>query len=141
VGVEFYDHVAFPEKYRGALFLADWSMGLIYAAHLERNGASYKAKLEKFCQGAPMNVTDIAVGPDGALYFTMGGRGSQGDVYRIAYHGDGNSPPFPRDVQPLSAWGRAAIEAAIDKDRNALISDFLKAAQGEEDVKPSPVLR
>ncbi|HMC66159.1 MAG TPA: HEAT repeat domain-containing protein, partial [Gemmataceae bacterium] len=113
VGVEFYDHVAFPEKYHGALFLADWSMGLIYAAHLERNGASYKAKLEKFCQGAPMNVTDIAVGPDGALYFTMGGRGSQGDVYRIVYESyrakKGPDAPTPAVMQPLSAWSRAYL--------------------------------
>ena len=63
VGVEFYDHPAFGDKYRGAIFIADWSIGVIYAIHLERDGASYKAKAEKFCTGAPMNVTDLAVAP------------------------------------------------------------------------------
>ena len=42
-----------------------------------------------------MYVTDLAVGPDGALYFTMGGRHSQGGVYRIRYRG-----PVERPVEP-----------------------------------------
>ena len=32
-----------------------------------------------------MNVTDIAVGPDGCLYFCLGGRNTQGGVYRIVH--------------------------------------------------------
>jgi len=110
VGLEFYDHNVFPEKYRGAYFMADWSLGIIYAVHLERDGASYKGKVDKFCTGTPLNVTDLNVGPDGAIYFVMGGRGSQGGAYRIAY-GTANvadkrglQPPFP---QPLAAWSRA----------------------------------
>ena len=35
VGMEFYDHTAFPPKYHGAYFMADWSLGIIYAAHLK----------------------------------------------------------------------------------------------------------
>jgi putative heme-binding domain-containing protein len=119
VGMEFYDHHAFPAKYRGALFLGDWSLGIIHAVHLERSGASYNGTVERFCVGSPMNVTDLAVGPDGAVYFTMGGRGTQGGVYRIVY--GGSDAPRPVDElnvpglvgvlaqpQPLSAWGRAA---------------------------------
>ena len=119
VGLEFYDHDAFPAKYRGAYFLADWSLGLIYAVHLERKGATYGAsKIERFCLGNPMNVTDIAVGPDGALYFTMGGRGSRGGVYRIVYRGADHQPQshgsgvneLLSQPQPLAAWSRARIE-------------------------------
>jgi putative membrane-bound dehydrogenase-like protein len=116
VGLEFYDHHAYPEKYRGAYFMADWAIGVIFAVHLERDGASYKAKVERFCSGAPMNVTDLAVGPDGAIYFVMGGRGTQGGVYRIVHTGKRNLPD-PRTVavqarlldppQPLAAWSRA----------------------------------
>ncbi|HXG10864.1 MAG TPA: HEAT repeat domain-containing protein [Gemmataceae bacterium] len=114
VGVEFYDHVAFPAKYRGALFLADWAIGVIFAVHLERAGASYKGRAERFCVGAPMNVTDLAVGPDGALYFTMGGRGSQGGVYRIVYSGAKIDPNDKGWLQPLSAWGRASNQQLFD---------------------------
>jgi putative heme-binding domain-containing protein len=103
VGLEFYDHHAFPAKYRGAFFLGDWSLGLIWAAHFERQGASYKATVEKFCQGAPMPVTDLAVAPDGSLVFTMGGRGIQGGVFRIVAENMGRPDPNRPD-QPLAAW-------------------------------------
>ena len=53
-----------------------------------------------------MNVTDLAVGPDGAMYFTMGGRGTQGGVYRIRY--DGPAGPAPSADQPLAPVERRA---------------------------------
>jgi putative heme-binding domain-containing protein len=120
VGLEFYDHYVFPKEYRGTYFMGDWSLGLIWAVHLKRDGASYKGTAEKFCQGAPMNVTDLAVGPDGAIYFTMGGRKSQGGVYRIVYTGEKTNPPetsedekivreFP---QQLAGWSRNKIARA-----------------------------
>jgi putative heme-binding domain-containing protein len=135
VGLEFYDHVAFPQKYRGCYFMADWSLGIIWACFLEREGASYKAKVERFCTGAPMNVTDLNVGPDGALYFVMGGRDSQGGVYRIVYK-DAVAPTkddstvtsaFLHLAQPLSPWGRAELAAIVAKARVAP-DPFLKIA-------------
>lgn len=105
VGVEWYDHHAFPARYR-TLYLADWALGVIYAVHLTRQGASYKAQAERFCTGAPMNVTDIAVGPEGGLYFTLGGRGTQGGVYRIVYK---QPHPAERLAQLLSPWTRAQL--------------------------------
>jgi putative heme-binding domain-containing protein len=114
VGLEFYEHTAFPAKYQGAYFMADWSLGLIWVALLERNGATYKAKVERFCQGAPMNVTDINVGPDGALYFVMGGRGSRGGVYRIVYPGKSQrGQDLVPQPQPLSAWSRAKLAVEL----------------------------
>src|SRR5262249_44519740 len=101
VGGEFYDHHAFPAKYRGACFLADWAMGAIWMLKPEKAGATYTGKAEKFCTGAPMNVTDLAVGPDGALYFAMGGRGTQGGVFRIVYGATPNSKPkLDQNTQP-----------------------------------------
>jgi putative heme-binding domain-containing protein len=141
VGLEFYDHWAFPKKYRGAYFMADWSLGIIWAVHLERQGASYKGKVEKFCQGAPMNVTDLAVGPDGAIYFTMGGRGSQGGVYRIvATDAAKRDPGFaldPEDLfyQPLSAWGRKSLNLAIAAGNALGFEDLAR------DVKRSSAVR
>jgi putative heme-binding domain-containing protein len=115
VGMDFYDHPAFPAKYRGCCFMGDWSLGIIYAIHLKRDGATYKAEAEKFCTGNPLNVTDLAVAPDGSVYFTMGGRGSQGGVYRIV---STKLLPEPEEaallVQPLSAWGRVRNQKLID---------------------------
>lgn len=128
VGVEFYDHEAFPAPYRGAFFMGDWSLGIIYALFPERVGASYRGRVERFCTGAPLNVTDMAVGPDGALYFTMGGRNSQGGVYRIVY-GKG-TVPSSLEHQPLSAWSRARFEKEIrDKGQAELNTRYRKIAQ------------
>src|SRR5207248_460995 len=152
VGLEFYDHNAFPAKYRGAFFMADWAIGVIFAAHLERDGASYKTKVERFCAGAPMNVTDLGVGPDGALYFTMGGRGSQGGVYRIVHTAKSDQPDLKQlppekrllnAPQPLSAWGRASQSqwlAELEKDeKDALFQLRTAATKLAEDPKaPTP---
>jgi putative heme-binding domain-containing protein len=86
-GVEAYEHFAFPDKYRGAIFGADWARGRIIAVFLKPAGATYSATSEVFVEGTPLNVTDLAVGPDGALYFCTGGRGTEGGVYRIRYKG------------------------------------------------------
>lgn len=117
-GAIFYTHHMFPEKYRNALFLADWSKGRILAAHLKPNGASYTANTEVFLQGQPLNVTDIDVGPDGWLYFITGGRGTGGGVYRVVYSGEvpedarnlgSGITPALRMPQLESAWSRQQI--------------------------------
>ncbi len=106
-GVAVYEHVKYPQKYRGALFLADWSIGVIWAVHTKPDGATFKGETEKFCIGSPLNVTDLEVGPDGFLYFTLGGRGSAGGVYRIKYDGPLTREATPPErIQPLAAWSK-----------------------------------
>ncbi len=78
----------FPEKYKHSLFAFDWSFGIIYAIHLEPEGASYTATGEEFLSGSPLPLTDGTVGPDGALYFLTGGRRLESDLYRVYYAGD-----------------------------------------------------
>ncbi|PSL43118.1 putative heme-binding domain-containing protein [Chitinophaga niastensis] len=75
----------FPEKYRKSLFAFDWSFGIIYAIHLQPEGASYKADAEEFLSGSPLPLTDGVIGPDGALYFLTGGRRLESDLYRVYY--------------------------------------------------------
>jgi len=73
----------FPDKYRKALFAFDWSFGIIYAIHLTPQGATYSAEAEEFLSGAPLPLTDGAIGPDGAMYFLTGGRRLESDLYRV----------------------------------------------------------
>ena len=54
---------------------------------LQQAGAGYRATSSVFLKGRPMAVTDLAVGPDGGLYFSTGGRGTEGGVYRISWRG------------------------------------------------------
>ncbi len=87
VGVTFGYGTKFPARYQKALFICDWTFGTMYAIHSEPSGASYKATKEEFLSRTPLPLTDTAVGPDGALYFTIGGRGTQSELYRVVYEG------------------------------------------------------
>ncbi len=89
-GIEFGAARRFPEKYRKALFLLDWSYGRIFAAHLEPRGATYGATIETILRGKPLNLTALEFGKDGAMYFITGGRGTESGLYRLTYTG---SPP------------------------------------------------
>ncbi len=85
--VLFATQARFPEEYRRALLILDWTYGRILAVHMFSRGAGYRASAETFLQGRPLNVTDLAIGPDGALYLITGGRKTQSALYRVAYVG------------------------------------------------------
>jgi len=93
VGVEFGYGTKFPAKYQKALYLCDWTFGTMYAIHIEPSGSSYKAVKEEFVSRTPLPLTDAAVGPDGALYFTVGGRGTQSELFRVTYQGTESVAP------------------------------------------------
>jgi putative heme-binding domain-containing protein len=86
-GLVFGTGAKFPPKYRRALYALDWAYGKIYAVHLKASGASYEGRPEVFVQGKPLNVADVEIGPDGAMYFVCGGRGTQSRLYRVTYTG------------------------------------------------------
>jgi putative heme-binding domain-containing protein len=94
-GVTFGTGARFPSRYRRALFVADWSYGNIYVVHTEPRGGSYSGTIEPFVSGAPLAVTDLYVRPqDGALYFTVGGRGTTSALYRVTFSGKlSDGPP------------------------------------------------
>ena len=99
---------AFPKRYEEALFICDWSYGRLIAVHLNKQGSSFVGVQETFATGRPLNLTDGAIGPDGALWFITGGRGTQSGLYRISYHGERDA------VHPV------AFPLASKEDRTAL---------------------
>ncbi len=92
-GVFFGYGAKFPAKYQSAFFALDWAYGRIIAVHLTPKGASYGGTQETFVAGRPLNVTDGCIGPDGALWFVTGGRGTQSGLYRVTYAGPGDVAP------------------------------------------------
>lgn len=112
----------FPAKYQDAIFALDWTFGTIYAIHLRPDGAGWKAEQEPFCFGTPLPVTDAIVGHDGALYFTVGGRGTQSALFRITYDGDAATQPVSSAIAGESArQQRRQLEAFHGKvDAGAL---------------------
>ncbi|MBC8115220.1 MAG: c-type cytochrome, partial [Candidatus Saccharimonas sp.] len=106
-GAKFGTKSHFSEKYRRAFFILDWAYGRIIAVHLTPRGASYSGEAETFLKGKPLNVTDLDFGPDGAMYFTVGGRRTQSALYRVTYSG-------PADA--LGATDSQPVLLNLDRD-------------------------
>jgi putative membrane-bound dehydrogenase-like protein len=124
-GVACYDHFQFPDGYRDGMFALDWTFGRVYFLPLEGSGSTYQAAPEIFLESTGTTgfaPTDIAVGPDGSLFISSGGRKSRGAVYRIEYAAEPARIAFAANwlqnsiselqaavnaPQPLEAWSRA----------------------------------
>jgi putative heme-binding domain-containing protein len=101
-GVAFGYGAKFPAKYQKAFYVLDWSYGRLIAVHLEPDGAAYKGTWENFVapkslqsnsDKVTLNLTDAVIGPDGAMYFTVGGRNTQAALYRVTYAGSESTAP------------------------------------------------
>ena len=92
----------FPAKYQHAVYVADWTYGTMYALHLKPIGASWTAEKEEFVAGKPLPLTDMVIRPqDGAMYFLIGGRGTQSALYRVTWTGGGiTTPVAPAALTP-----------------------------------------
>jgi putative heme-binding domain-containing protein len=118
-GVIFYDHERFPKKYHGAFFMCDWSQGRVVAVTMKPEGGTYQGTSEIFLEGRPLNCSDIDVGPDGWLYLSVGGRNTEGSIFRVVAK---DAPPPTeqptgiaralRQPQLGSAWARRAVRDA-----------------------------
>jgi len=147
VGTCFYYHHAYPERFNGAFFMGDWSRGRIRIMFPERDGATFAGTTMDFLIGEPLNVTDMDVGPDGFLYFTIGGRGTTGGMYRVRYSGDTQQPDMAginavvNQPMPRSAWGREAIQKAKADMGGEWTDELLKIAKNETDHNAQQRLR
>lgn len=115
----------FPQKYRDAYFIMDWSYGRIIAVHLKVKGASYVGTQETFISGRPLNVTDGCIGPDGAMWFITGGRGTQSGLYRVAWMFD----KVDELKAGLASSVKDAIQGAQAEDRDPAESGLFRTAE------------
>lgn len=133
-GVACYRHRQFPKQYFNVVFALDWTFGRVLALPLERNGSTWQSKPVTFMTGVGeygFAPTDVAVGPDGSLFVSVGGRGTRGGVFRVRYvakaasfrasrngteagsFGHGRKSKLDECLgapQPLSSWSRAKWE-------------------------------
>lgn len=122
-GVRFGTASKFSGKYRDACYIMDWSYGRILAVHLKEDGASYTGTMENFVVGKPLNVTDLDFGPDGAMYFTIGGRGTVGGLYRVSETGKHDDAPAASDTAAAARKLRHDLEKFHGKADSAAL-DF-----------------
>ncbi len=79
----------FPTHYRDAMFICDWTFATMYSIHLTPKGSSYVGEKREFLSNTKgaLALTDVQIGKDGHMYFTVGGRGGQSYLYRVYYKG------------------------------------------------------
>ena len=113
-------NAAFPRKYREGIFVFDWSFGTIYHVALQEHGASYRGEVTEFLSGVPLPVTDGVISPDGALYFTTGGRRLNSFLFRVYYDGPVTEDAHVPEASPqlelrrkLEAWHGALPDPSI----------------------------
>ncbi|MEX0715203.1 MAG: PVC-type heme-binding CxxCH protein, partial [Planctomycetaceae bacterium] len=138
-GVVCYRHRQFPEKYRGALFVLDWTFGRVLALPTRPEGGTWTGEPEAFVTGKDQfgfAPTAAVVAPDGSLLISVGGRGTRGGVYRVTW---GAKPQANRDAgdelescldapDPLSSWSRVRWMSLAQQLGRA---PFLTAAQND----------
>ncbi len=144
VGVDFGYGCRFPAKYQKALYICDWTFGTMYAIHLEPRQSSYVAVKEEFLSRTPLPLTDVVAGPDGSLYFSIGGRGTQSELFRVIYTGEESTEPAqlkdsreagPRSLRRLFESfhaGRTGATANSRVDSGTLLQQ-LTAVRGTTD--------
>lgn len=121
------------EKYQRAFFICDWTFGRVLAVHMKEKGASYTASnplksylyprdaeasgdVEVFLQGKGMPVTDVEFGKDGAMYLTVGGRGTAAGLYRVSPNQPMKTdvvapgPKVPESSEPASRYSQLRLE-------------------------------
>jgi putative heme-binding domain-containing protein len=132
----------FPADYRDALFILDWAYGRILAVHLAPRGGGYRARAETFLKGRPLNVTDLAVGPDGALWIVTGGRKTQSALYRIVYAGKSGEAELSAHEQACQkqAATMRAIRIELEARHRPLDDDAVRFAWPHLD-SPDPSIR
>jgi len=114
----------FPTHYRDALFICDWTFATMYSIHLQPHGSSYQAEKREFISNTKgsLALTDLDIGPDGNMYFCVGGRGGQSSLYRASYKGKADTS--------LSKLDTTSSHAKARKTRH-----MLEAFHGQSDPK------
>ena len=106
----------FPTYYRDAIFLCDWTFATIYSLHLTPKGSSYVGEARTFVTNldGSLPLTDVDIGPDGHMYFCVGGRKGQSYLYRVRYVGE--------ESTALSKLDTTSVHAKARKTRHLLES-------------------
>ncbi len=136
-GIVFGTGAKFPAKYQKSLFILDWTYSTIYSIDLIPEGSSYRGVKSDFVTGSPLPVTDAIIGQDGALYFAVGGRGTQSALYRVSYVGNESTAPVAsasNNTDLATSRARALrhrLEAFHGKSNGDL--DLILANIGNED--------
>ena len=111
-GVCCYEGDSFPNEYRDAIFVADWTFGRIVAFKRDLKTRTYDRGSDfAVSQGQfGFAVTDLVVAPDGSLLVSVGGRGTEGGVYRISNR---STPPPDLPMGAIESFTQKVDERVL----------------------------
>ncbi len=112
VGASFGYGAKIPGKYQKAFYICDWTFGTMYAIHLTPAGSTYTAEKEEFVSRNALPLTDMTIGKDGAIYFAVGGRGGQSELYRVTY--TGTEPTDPVDAHDAAGAAERSLRRQLE---------------------------
>ncbi|MAT15333.1 MAG: hypothetical protein CMJ46_08700 [Planctomyces sp.] len=150
-GVIFYEHTQFPESEQGSFLICDWSLGRIISVPLKKSGATYASDFLTIVSGNPLNVSDIEVDRDGSMVFCVGGRRTEGGLYRVTYGDEKHTPVSATTIaemialpQITSAWARedaAAVKASVGEEEwNNKLVEYAKTGSPAEQIRALTLL-
>lgn len=126
----------FPIEYENAVFTADWTFGRVHVFKRNENGSYDDGSPFAIATGQTgFAVTDLAVTPDGSLLISVGGRGTQGGIYRVRPTADTESDSkswVPTGRLGLLADGRSWDELTKDIDDTALVGALTRGTVGND---------
>ena len=129
----FYNGSLFPSQYRGNLFFCDYNSGKVMRSVLD--GSSSNINSTSVFVTGNSSLVDIAVGPDGALYYASNG----GTLYRLAWVGTGSQNIIPSattlNVNEASS-ANFTVRLAIAPSANVTVS--VSRSSGSTGVTNSP---
>ena len=129
----FYTGTAFPTAYRNNFFFCDYNAGKVMRCVLNAAGDAI-ASASVFVTNAP-SVTDISVGPDGALYYA----GLGGTVWRLRYAASQNIVLSASSLAVPEGGSRAfTVRLANAPPGNVVVG--VARSSGSTDVKASPAI-
>ena len=138
-GLTFGTGARFPARYQRALFVCDWQTATILTVDLEPQGATYRGTLEPFLTGRGLPVADLVVHPDGAMYFTIGGRKTPSGIFRIRYVGSERAVPVETIDVPRASQARQLRQSLEkfhgQKDARAIDAAWPHLASGDRAIR------
>ncbi len=107
-GVTTYMHHHFGAEFDDAIFVADWTFGRVSVFQRDPKTLEYDEGSDFAIAQNDFGfaVTDLCVNPAGNLLVSVGGRGTQGGVYRIKKM-NSKVAQSKIPIQPFDSWGRS----------------------------------
>ena len=137
----------FPASYEDAIFVADWTFGRVVVFRKDLKTRQYDRGSEFAVADGQFGfaVTDLDFDRDGSLLVSVGGRGTQGAIYRISYREKVRPVPLPnsriREFVKRSKSARlsgAALVAGLTNPAQPTREAALEALVGRRDVICNP---